>query len=979
MVEQFTEFRKKAMENERALKAKSEEQIAQLTTQLQQVKDAFQSRLQAFTEGQKGLEQKGYDALEELRKLKDDELEKAIQQYNEKYKSMLSKQLQAQEDQEVALNESWEAKQRVAEAKHKQEQDKATSDIHHLSEQNTSLSQQLTASNDMISATQAKLASLEEQLSTANMTEVDLNQTLRQYLKQLGDKEKALDASTSQCGDLQGQLEASFSNCSNLTEQLDKLKQAESKLMNAGSEREKFALELQSQIESITAEFAEKAAKYEGQLRETQHVLDANVAELASVRTALSTKEENCRTLEAEATKLKQRITSHEAEIDRVQTALRNAEELASEKQTAAANKIGTLERQLMEAEQMQKDTQAMLTRDMDGKCQSLNDDHERKMQTLKDDHEKAVREMREALKSENKQLAAQHLDAQGLLNSNVKSLGDKIEELTTALKESEKAAENAKEESMEQFKALQAESSQEINRLKEVIEQKRKELSELEEKLKGAHENDGSNQKAWAQKEEQLKATLAEMEQKVSQSEALCKKIQSEKEEEARNLRNASAYDLEKMKAKMASEGQNHLSSQLSKLKDDMLREQAEKLEHELQRAEHARQVELDNMRRAHKEIETALKAEAEKLNTRIEQLRGNMRDSEKQAQSDQDSWKEQRSILIQEHKTKEDSLKAMFAKDLEQLQERLKLEKKAAIAECKNDQEAVMSALRKEHVQNLNTLTIEHGKDLNELRSDMHETANEKLNAQKADLEGQKEAALKAQEAGFAAEKEEMKKAHKERLSESENSAQAVRRQMHDLEMCLRESNNLLEKERAAHENMKVTSRASLESSFGEYSRKVNSMAQEHEKVIQDLKSGQRQQVVKLTDEFTAVQAAMKQKHQDLLVKVAELEYQYANRESRDEDVSRINQLIVEISSKDEALIKAFNELRWYKLELVNREENYNRVFGRQPTVASGRPPAAMQEAADSRQARSGSKTNAPIAPARALSMVVQKTSTQ
>ena len=65
-------------------------------------------------------------------------------------------------------------------------------------------------------------------------------------------------------------------------------------------------------------------------------------------------------------------------------------------------------------------------------------------------------------------------------------------------------------------------------------------------------------------------------------------------------------------------------------------------------------------------------------------------------------------------------------------------------------------------------------------------------------------------------------------------------------------------------------------------------------------------------------------------------ELQYKYDYRESRTEDVELINRLLVDNKEKETALAKAYEDMRLYKLELVNREENYNKVFRRNPVVA-------------------------------------------
>ena len=46
-------------------------------------------------------------------------------------------------------------------------------------------------------------------------------------------------------------------------------------------------------------------------------------------------------------------------------------------------------------------------------------------------------------------------------------------------------------------------------------------------------------------------------------------------------------------------------------------------------------------------------------------------------------------------------------------------------------------------------------------------------------------------------------------------------------------------------------------------------------------------------------------------------------------------IAKLQQEVQVKDEALKKAYEDMKFYKLELLNREENYNKMFGASPTV--------------------------------------------
>ena len=70
---------------------------------------------------------------------------------------------------------------------------------------------------------------------------------------------------------------------------------------------------------------------------------------------------------------------------------------------------------------------------------------------------------------------------------------------------------------------------------------------------------------------------------------------------------------------------------------------------------------------------------------------------------------------------------------------------------------------------------------------------------------------------------------------------------------------------------------------------------------------------------------------------------------RESRPEDLERIAKLTGLVKAKHDEAERAKEELRYFRLELQNRETNFNKVFNRQPTVAQppttprGKPGAA------------------------------------
>ena len=65
------------------------------------------------------------------------------------------------------------------------------------------------------------------------------------------------------------------------------------------------------------------------------------------------------------------------------------------------------------------------------------------------------------------------------------------------------------------------------------------------------------------------------------------------------------------------------------------------------------------------------------------------------------------------------------------------------------------------------------------------------------------------------------------------------------------------------------------------------------------------------------------------------------YDGRPSRPEDTDLIKTLQDEVLAKEAAIKKAAEDMKFYKLELINREQSYNNMFGNNPNVGVIMPP--------------------------------------
>lgn len=88
-------------------------------------------------------------------------------------------------------------------------------------------------------------------------------------------------------------------------------------------------------------------------------------------------------------------------------------------------------------------------------------------------------------------------------------------------------------------------------------------------------------------------------------------------------------------------------------------------------------------------------------------------------------------------------------------------------------------------------------------------------------------------------------------------------------------------------------------------------------------------------IQQEFMKTQELMEEKYKQLEVRYEELQMIYDGRPSRPEDMQLIQQIQQELQKKDQALKQAHEDMKFYKLELINREENFNNMFGKHPTV--------------------------------------------
>ena len=138
-------------------------------------------------------------------------------------------------------------------------------------------------------------------------------------------------------------------------------------------------------------------------------------------------------------------------------------------------------------------------------------------------------------------------------------------------------------------------------------------------------------------------------------------------------------------------------------------------------------------------------------------------------------------------------------------------------------------------------------------------------------------------------------------------------------------------------------------------------------HKMLVDRLIEENAEQTRELNDEFVKARAIMEEQYAELQARFTSLEERFLNRESRPEDVERIRFLEAEMIKKNKEVKRVKEEMKYFKLELLNREENFNSKFGRSPNVGVMQVVKNNQRGKPGSKGRgkSGSRGNMPGAP--------------
>uniref|UniRef100_G3TZE1 Family with sequence similarity 184 member A n=2 Tax=Elephantidae TaxID=9780 RepID=G3TZE1_LOXAF len=254
----------------------------------------------------------------------------------------------------------------------------------------------------------------------------------------------------------------------------------------------------------------------------------------------------------------------------------------------------------------------------------------------------------------------------------------------------------------------------------------------------------------------------------------------------------------------------------------------------------------------------------------------------------------------LEEQHQQRHKSLKEAHVLAFQTMEEEKEKEQRALENHLQQKHSAELQSLKDAHRESMEGFRIEMEQELQTLRFELEDEGKAMLASLRSELNHQHAAAIDL-----------LRHSHHQELAaakmELERSVDISRRQSQE-HMC--RITDLQEELR--HRDRHISD---LDSEVQHLHENINALTKELEfkgKEVLRIRSESNQQM-----------------------RLEEMEEKYLQRESKAEDIQMITELKAMLTERDQVIKKLIEDNKFYQLELVNRETNFNKVFNSSPTV--------------------------------------------
>uniref|UniRef100_A0A6Q2XYW1 Protein FAM184A/B N-terminal domain-containing protein n=1 Tax=Esox lucius TaxID=8010 RepID=A0A6Q2XYW1_ESOLU len=747
-----------------------------------------------------------------------------------------------------------------------------------------------------------------------------------------------------------------------LTERVEELKgdkkrlveEYEAKLNKAQAfyERE---LEAMKRTQQLTADNLQAWKKTEAELRREFQMQEAALQKtLGKLRSELQRVQEEARDHREKSQKLQASLSTAESNIKEL------CKQLDEVKQDAEIVEIRQKEAECeLEATRdrvQQQATEILLKASHIGSLQATQMTHEAAIRDLESEKsrlkDKVVRLEEERGALQNKTQALDDRQRQQILSLEKKQMYEKemmnmqakYEDDAAHFKESQtRALEELSKKHRQTLENTQTTAEKEKNRLLAEMEQQfERERLSLEEQKKHLRQQLDSNQEVIGNSNSSLKARLRETSNLLTALQQHDAKLITTKEEEK--------LKMDKMALELELKWTETLRQECKKLREELREEHEDDKRSALAQLAQNKEQELGCARESwQRKVEDLLEQISllkQSLEMQLSQSQSSLQQLQAQFSQEREHLSQQLQELQLEHQRREHRLQEAHCSAMQDLEETRQHDLKERL---RHQHHMELQSLREAHRHSIETLKQQSEQELQTLRFELEDEGKAMLASLRSELNHLHASAIEHlrqthQQETVAAKRELENALEKSRKQErellgriSDLQEEVVRRKNHIAELdheihTLNENISTLTKELElkGKEVLKIRSEANQQIRAHE-----QDLTKKHEREMAEMNAMHARETQNMLSDFNKAQELLKDKISALQILLEGTEDKFRNRESRPEDLQVIAELKEMVTERESLVKKLVDDKKFYQLELVNRETNFNKVFNTSPNV--------------------------------------------
>ncbi|XP_068040439.1 protein FAM184A isoform X6 [Anomalospiza imberbis] len=638
-------------------------------------------------------------------------------------------------------------------------------------------------------------------------------------------------------------------------------------------------MSLLSKHKEVESELA--AARERLQQQATDLVLKAS--HIGMLQATQMTQEVTIRDLESEKSRLKEKLSQLEEERNLLQSKTQSLDERQRQQILALEKKVN--EARETQREYYEKELVKLQAR-LEGEAAQLKEAHSKTLEELAWKHHTAIEAAHSNANKDKKKL---QMELEQQFEKEKLHLEDDKNQLRQQL-------ENMKEE----LTAKLTSANQEVCRLQDLVRKSEQGLGTAEGHISSLQEAQEILQKELELTRARLRETTdslysveGELDQERQQHEAM---IAAMREEEK--------FKVDRMARDLEIKWTENLRQECNKLREEL------RLQHEedkkaamtqlLQLKEREKNAARDGWQKKVEDLLDQISLLKQNLEMQLSQSQSSLQQLQAQFSQERQRLTQEIQELEEEHQQRHKSLQEAHILAFQNMEETKEQEQKELEERLQQKHSEELHALKETHKQAMEGFKLEMEQELQTLRFELEDEGKAMLASLRSELNHQHAAAI-----------DQLRHNHQQELvaakMELERSIELGRRQ--EKEFLCRISDL---QDELRHRDHHI---AELDKEILHLHENISALTKELEfkgKEILRIHSESNQQI-----------------------SLEEMEEKYKNRESRPEDLQLISELKDLIAERDQLIKKLIEDKKFYQLELVNRETNYNKMCNASPNV--------------------------------------------